>query len=300
MNDTVERRRATSMEELREKMSAMFAGASTGGAPFEPRPTDVIISPFSKCGTTWLQQIFHTLRTRGDTDYDDISRVVPWIETAAELGIDLNAEQRAEPRGYKSHLAYDHVPKGARYIVSIRDPRDALASAYKFMEGWFLEPGTVSLDEFARASFLQRPEKQGYWYHLASWWQHRDDDNVLLLSYEGMKVDPERAIRQIAAFCDISLDAELLRITLYNSSLEFMLAHKDMFDDKLMRELSERAAGLPHGSDSAKVREGIAGGHVHLVGDDVLKEMDEIWRRLIDPQLGYSSYPELEAALRSA
>ena len=52
------------------------------GLAFRPRPTDVVISPYSKSGTTWMQQIVHGLRTRGDMDFDDISRVVPWIETA--------------------------------------------------------------------------------------------------------------------------------------------------------------------------------------------------------------------------
>ena len=44
-------------------------------------------------------------------------------------------------------------------------------------------------------------------------------------------------------------------------SLEAMLAHKDKYDDLLMRELSERRAGLPPGSDSAKVRKGRVGEH---------------------------------------
>src|SRR5258708_2047810 len=82
------------------------------------------------------RQTFHTLRTRGDRDFDDISRVVPWIETAGACGIDLNAPQRAEPRGFKSHLDYDRTPKGARYVVSLRDPKDAMVSMYRFMEGW--------------------------------------------------------------------------------------------------------------------------------------------------------------------
>ena len=76
-------------------------------AAYQPRPTDIIISPAGKCGTTLLQQTFHTLRTRGDMDFDDISRVVPWIETAKSLAIDINAEQVAEPRGFKSHLSWD-------------------------------------------------------------------------------------------------------------------------------------------------------------------------------------------------
>ena len=105
------------------------------------RATDVVISPFGKCGTTWLQQIAHTLRTRGDMAFDDISRVCPWIETSADLGLELDVEQRANPRVFKSHLDADRVPRGGRYIVSCRDPRDAVYSMYKFMEGWLLEPG---------------------------------------------------------------------------------------------------------------------------------------------------------------
>ena len=46
-------------------------------------------------------------------NFDDLSRVVPWIETAKKLDIDVNAEQAAEPRGFKSHLSWDNVPKGA-------------------------------------------------------------------------------------------------------------------------------------------------------------------------------------------
>jgi hypothetical protein len=168
MAEAKEQRRARSVDEWRGMMMQMFAAPQAELAPYVPRPTDVIISPFGKCGTTWLQQIFHTLRTRGDMDFDDISRVVPWIETSARLGIDLNGRQKAAPRGFKSHLGWDEVPKGARYIVSFRDPRDALVSMYKFMEGWFIEPGTVALEEFARGTFLD--EERRYWRHLLSWW----------------------------------------------------------------------------------------------------------------------------------
>jgi hypothetical protein len=111
--------RARSHAEL-VKLQPRFVGQDEVAASikaYRPRPTDIVISPAGKCGTTWLQQTFHTLRTRGDMDFDDISRVVPWIETAQSLGIDLEAPQRAEPRGFKSHLPYDRIPKGSRYVV---------------------------------------------------------------------------------------------------------------------------------------------------------------------------------------
>ncbi|MBD3649050.1 MAG: sulfotransferase domain-containing protein [Pseudomonadales bacterium] len=290
--------RARSVPELQKKLMSMFADFESTGEPYRPLPSDIIISPYSKCGTTWLQQIFHTLRTRGDMDFRDISEVVPWIETSPRLGIDLNAPQRAEPRGFKSHLAQDEVPAGARYIVSIRDPRDALVSLYKFMEGWFLEPGAVDIDEFARENYLRGPHRR-YWHHLASWWEHRHDDNVLLLSYEGMKKDTGGTIHRVADFAGIPLDDELMEITLKHSSLDFMLEHKDRFDDFLMRGLSERTANLPPNSDSAKVREGEVGSHVSVLGDDVLAEMDEIWRTDIQPLFGFTCYNEMEQALQA-
>ncbi|HEX7034897.1 MAG TPA: sulfotransferase domain-containing protein [Pseudomonadales bacterium] len=290
--------RATTMAELHALQSRLLTREEIAkGLAFRPRPTDVIIAPFGKSGTTWLQQIFHTLRTRGDTDFDDISDVVPWIETAAALGQDLEADQKANPRGFKSHLGWDAVPKGGRYIVSIRDPKDALVSAYRFMEGWFIAPGTVSIADFARAGYLGGPEGRSYWAHLASWWQVRHDPAVLLLSYEQMHRDPEGTIRRVARHCGIALDDELLAITRRHSSLEFMLAHKNKFDDLRMRMLSEARCGLPPGSDSAKVRLGRVGSHRDELPDEIRAAMDARWKEQITARFGYPDYAALEAAL---
>ena len=262
---------------------------------YQPRPSDIVITPFGKCGTTWLQQTFHTLRTGGDMDFDDISRVVPWIETAKVVGIDLEAPQRAQPRGFKSHLSYDAVPKGARYVVSVRDPKDALVSMYRFMEGWFLEPGAVTIENFA-ASWI---EPGDYWKHLVGWWNVRDEPNVLVFSYEGMTADPEGHIRRLAAFCGLPLDETLLGLTLERSSLGYMLAHKDRFDDRMMRDVSEARCNLPAGSDSAKVRKGGVGGHKGELPPSIAAALDVKWAELAAPATGFADYSELEAAVRA-
>src|SRR5579872_4992478 len=130
MDDAAPQRRARSLAEMKRLQGGFVKPDEIGASikAYRPRPTDVVISPFGKCGTTWLQQTFHTLRTRGDMDFDDISRVVPWIETAGPLGLDIEAPQRAEPRGFKSHMSYGPIPKGARYVVCVRDPKDAFVS----------------------------------------------------------------------------------------------------------------------------------------------------------------------------
>ncbi len=266
---------------------------------YQARPTDVIISPAGKCGTTLLQQTFHTLRTRGDMDFDDISRVVPWIETAKSLGIDINAPQVAEPRGFKSHLSWKHVPKGAKYIVALRDPQDAFVSGYRFMEGWYFEPGTISYAEFFERNKSGREKGLDHWAHLVSWWGQRNNIDLLLLSYEHMVEDPELTIRRVARFCDIPLDDELLALTLEHTSRPFMLAHKDRFDDALMREKSERLGGLPPGSDSAKVREAGSERRRDELPESIRQEFEDIWRTDVLPHTGFSSYAALETELRT-
>jgi hypothetical protein len=196
-------------------------------------------------------------------------------------------------------LPYNLVPKGARYIVSIRDPKDALVSAFRFAEGWFFEVGSVSIETYARKGYMQaRTSNRGdYWHHLASWWPHRNDPNVLFMSYEAMQRDLATTVRRVAEFVGIPLDDELFDIVMRQSSLEFMLAHKDRFDDAMMRERSERLLGLPPGSDSSKVRKGRVGEHRVELPSDVAAEMDAIWRREIGATLGFASYAELTDAL---
>lgn len=297
---TTEPRRARSIAEFNEIAGRFFVPAEIGAsiASWRPRPTDVVISPFAKCGTTWLQQIFHTLRTRGDMDFDDISRVVPWIEMAAACSLDIEAPQRAEPRGFKSHLGHDAIPPGAKGIVSFRDPRDALVSNFRFMEGWFIEPGAVSMADFAEG-WIEREAGRSYWGHLLSWWRVRYDPTVLVMSYEQMIAEPEASIRKVAAFCDIPLDDDLLALTLERSSIGYMLTYKDRFDDAMNRKVSELRCNLPPGSDSAKVRQGGVGGHKAELTPDILARLDARWRELVTPVTGFADYAALETSLRA-
>lgn len=289
--------RPADWERYREVLSRLVSAAGVArGLAFQPHPTDVILSPYAKSGTTWLQQIVHGLRTRGDMDFDDISRVIPWIETAYDLGLDLDAPQVALPRAFKSHLGWRQVPKGGRYIVSLRDPKDVLVSLFRFKEGWFFEPGSIPIARFARREFFHRGEGRDYWDHLVSWWEHRNDDNVLLLCYEEMKLDLAGTVRAVAAHIEVALDRELLDLVERQASLDFMLAHKDRFDDFLMRERSEQECGLPAGSDSAKVRKGEVGAHAYELPSEVAEEMDGIWASEIESRLGFADYQELREA----
>lgn len=287
-------RRARSLAELDAKLSRLVSESSySAGLAFGPRPSDVIITPYAKCGTTWLQQMAHSLRTGGDLDFDDISRVVPWIETAGDLGLDLDAEQRGEPRLFKSHLAADVVPAGARYIVATRDPRDALVSVHRFFEGWLFEPGSIDLDEIGRIRFV---ESRDWYVHTASWLRRREDPDVLLLAYEHMKSDHEGTVRRVAEFMGLDTDDELIAVAVDESSLACMKQHESKYDDLLMRRHSETACDLPAGGGSGKVHEGTVGRGADL-SPALLADLDRVWAETIGSEFGYPDYAALLASM---
>ena len=293
--------RATTLKELESVLDKFFDETKTSlGLAFKPRPNDIIISPYAKCGTTWLQQITHGLRTRGSMDFDEINSVVPWIEIAYDVGWDLDAPQLAEPRLYKSHVNWHDIPKGCHYICSFRHPYTAIVSFYRFFEGSMFEPGTISLEDLTRWRWPRdKADRQGYWYHLISWWEQRQNQDVLLLCYEDMMGNPSGTIQRVARFMGIELDDSLLDIVFRQSSREFMLAHSEKFNERHIREIGEKRAGLPPPIGFSKVTSGVSDDARYKLPSYLKQELDEIWQEQVQPKFGFKNYEELRQALQN-
>jgi len=293
--------RPTNPSELNALFQRIFSEESeTRGMAFRPRPTDVIIAPFTKCGTTWLQQIAHSLQTRGSMDFEEISNVVPWIELAYDLGIDLDADQAAEPRVFKSHLSWHEVPKGGLYIVSFRNPANVFISVYRFFEGFFFEPGTIDLDTFFQ--WRNPPTEmgvRGYWHHLASWWDQRNNPDVLLLCYEDMLADLPGTVQHIAAFMNIPLDDELFNIVVQQASREFMLEHKEQFNEAPFRRLIAQRTGLPVEGNAYKITPGAKNDPKYQLTESHKQALDEIWDVQITSRFDLADYATLRSALQN-
>ena len=295
------RRQATTVEEFRRLGADMQARLERlPPAPLAVRPTDVFVATYPKCGTTWTQQIVHGLRTRGALDFPEISYVVPFIDVASLLGVDLEAEQVAAPRAFKTHLPWSRVPQGGRYIYVIRDPKDALLSAYHFFNGWHFERDALSVEEFSEETFLNdEGSPDGYWQHVRSWWEQRERENVLFLCFEDMKRDLEGTVRRIAAFMGLPADEELIAIATRQSTIDFMRARKDLFDERQMVAATSRLLGVSPDAGTTKVRSGRVGEGVEALPASVVTRLDEAWRREIAGPLGIRSYDELRALSRT-
>ena len=266
----------------REKLSA-----------FTPQPTDIFISPFAKCGTTWLQQTTHGLRSRGDRDFEEITEVSPWIEMADQFGWDLQSDQSFSPRIFKSHLDYDNIPKGGKYICSFRNPLSHLLSFYRFLEGWWFEPGAVSLDEFAYETTLKEPKTSGYFFHLTTWLTQKHNPNVLLLTYESMIANFDRSLANIARFMDIELDDELIGIVKKQSSREFMLQHKSKFDEHLNAKKFEALGLAPMNPATSKITSGTPKSERYSISDELKEYFQSTWKATITEQHQIENYEQL-------
>lgn len=297
---TPARSRARTIEELGTNFAAMLAVPTINYRPYVQRDDDVFITSWGKSGTTMMQQMFHQLRMIAatgacDMDFDDISRMTPWEDTAVMLDCDMEQTQRAAPRGFKSHREYERLPPRARYVVTLRDPHETYVSFYRFFDGWHFERGALSLDEFFPLWMLGGPGGCDYYTHLLSWWARRGEPDTLLASYRWAASNRAAMIRQLAAFCGIAADDKLVAQVESLTSREFMLTHRDKFDDAMMCRVMEERLGIPDDGDSTKVQ--AEGSDARAVPAAIAAQIDAIWTKRVAPVTGHANFAALAAEL---
>ncbi len=106
------------------------------------------------------------LVTGGNMEFDEISEVCPWLEFAHDLGQDV--ENWPTRRILKTHMSYNEVPKGAKYIYILRDGKDVAVSFYNFLNGWRFQDNNGALfPAFFRTFFMSGHAR---WFeHVLSW-----------------------------------------------------------------------------------------------------------------------------------
>jgi hypothetical protein len=197
---------------------------------YVPRADDIFIVTYPRSGTTWMQMILYQLTTDGSMNIPHIAEYSPCFEGSARSA--RGFDTRPSPRIFKSHLPYPKVPKGAgRYIYVARDGRDVALSCYHLCRNF----GTYwkSFDEYFE-EFLRGKSVFGSWFkHVEGWWQHRQDPNVLFLTYEELKSDLARALERIIDFCHFDIAPERLPGIVERCGFAFMKAHESKFDATL-------------------------------------------------------------------
>uniref|UniRef100_A0A3B4AN13 Sulfotransferase n=1 Tax=Periophthalmus magnuspinnatus TaxID=409849 RepID=A0A3B4AN13_9GOBI len=215
----------------------------------EIRDSDVFAVTFPKSGTIWMQQILLLLESKGDlrsanmrTIYTS-SDAVGWIELK---GQPERFTREESPRMRVTHLPFELMPtaltqRKGKVIYVARNPKDILVSFYYFHKiAKFLET-PKSFDDFFD-KFMNGEVLGGSWFeHIKSWYLHKDEVNMLFITYEEMIMDLTSAVKKMADFLSIELTEDEVQQVVKHSTFKNMKemskanykrAHPNLIDHK--------------------------------------------------------------------
>ncbi len=218
---------------------------------FAPRPNDIVVATYPKCGTTWTQRIVDLLVFQS-ADPRLFLQSSPWLDATFFAPIEANLatlDAQTHRRFVKSHMPFDALPvyEGVKYIHVARDGRDACMSFHNHMLGFKPEiraailarapdVGTqptermVETPEDPRAFYLQwigEAEDAGgadvsFFDFETTYWRERRSPNLLLVHYADLKADLASEMRRISEYLEIETPESLLPVLAHAAQFETM------------------------------------------------------------------------------
>ena len=206
---------------------------------FEPRPGDIYVCTCYKSGTTWTQMIAALLVFQTPDLPGPLNELSPWVDLVTDTTEEMHDRLAAQThrRILKTHTPLDGLTwhEDARYLFVARDPRDVFVSIMNHQANTDVAVERALADEMGaertvtelladneedrlkdwltKGYFPWERDGYPYWsalHHGATFWQHRDRPNILLLHYSQLKKDLAGEMRKIAAFLDIEIDEAVL------------------------------------------------------------------------------------------
>lgn len=270
---------------------------------FKPRPGDVVVATYPKCGTTWTQRIVDML-IHQSTAARPIMETYPWLDATFFNTIEddlANLEAQDHRRAIKSHLPFDALPvyDGLKYIHVARDGRDACMSFHNHMTGFTDEAkmrvGMAAMSLFAGAATPPAPPpppaadpREFYldWISEAeaeearpyadlsffefemTYWRERRRPNLLMVHYNDLKADLAGEIARISAFLDIDTPSATLA----------EIAEAARFDNMKAQgvDLLPRVQTMFEGGSERFLNKGTNGRWKDLLTDDDLARFDRL------------------------
>ncbi len=194
------------------------------------RAGDIFVCTPPKCGTTWMQAIVAELLFPEGGLHGRLWEVFPWIDARFQPVDDvvgrLDAQQHR--RLVKTHTSADGIPwyPEASYIVVARDGRDAFMSMFNHMRN--MRPELVArlvasavqdgidlggtapapLEDIHEFFAWSMNDSQMWFKHVASFWEHFGEVNVLFVHYNDMQADLDGQMRRVGDFLGIEVAPE--------------------------------------------------------------------------------------------
>ena len=292
---------------------------------FQPLPTDCFVTTPPKTGTTVLQYICHLLRSTSScdlkrdelfmnaSDFEDIYQVAPWAMMAWDLGYDITqkdynqrcpvSNQAYPMRVFKSHQRLSAMNPGAKYIVTIRDPRSTLMSWWKFLKNNDPPPlrKYTSISDFALdKDFFAENMKFGasLWEYFNEYLQHVKNPNVLVVVFEDLVKDIRGHLPTLSKFLGLNVSDDHLDAIAKLSSKEEMMKNISKFDESWTHERLKtlnRAKEPDCFQPSPRVT---SGSDISTLSKETIQFLEDRWKEVIATSTGIRNYEELATIVR--
>jgi len=293
---------------IMSKFGQSFRGCKSDAehiASYKPKASDIIVAVPGKSGTTWLMQIAHQLRMRGmELEYDDQMDIMPWLEggVARVLDQDINMEQVAQPRVFKSHLGWSRLQttpfQEIKIIYCFRDIKDQLISFWKFLPP-FAE-AEISCWAFTTGFLLFSGIVDRGLSNLCDFWQHRHDARVCFFFFDDLRERHADCVRRVQQFMDLGVDEDVTQKVIAQSTHEYMSApaHARKFDDhKIVHAMDLRRGIVRSVPLTGKVRkDGGKSGAGAALPQSVQDWIEWRWRCIVLPRTGFANLSAMRAA----
>ena len=146
---------------------------------------------------------------------------VPFLEHVFKMNDPRSLSSFPSPRLLKTHLSYKYwednlapVKKQVKVILWVAEPKDTIANYYNFWttKGTFFDFPQIEWNYFFDL-FKRDKLFEGNWYKTNTSWlkAYENEPNMLLLSYELSRKEPDDCVRKLANFLGISLTEEKIR-----------------------------------------------------------------------------------------
>ncbi|XP_010745095.1 amine sulfotransferase [Larimichthys crocea] len=196
----------------------------------EIRDSDVFVVTYPKSGTIWMQQILLLFEAKGDVtaisklnNYSNAD-LIPWIEVNGNRQAFITAPS---PRLRVTHLQQHFMPaalsqRKGKVIYVARNPKDVLVSYFYFHKVANMLETPKDFDDFFE-KFMRGDVYGCSWFdHIKTWYSHKDDMNMLFITYEEMIQDLHSAVQKISLFLGKELTDEQLANVVKHSTFNNM------------------------------------------------------------------------------
>ncbi|KAJ8248598.1 hypothetical protein GJAV_G00243710 [Gymnothorax javanicus] len=179
----------------------------------EARQDDVLLVSYPKCGFNWMVAVLRKI-IAASTGRDE-SRGPPLLEFMPP-DVLQSLSELPSPRFLGLHVHPDDIPpsfaaKKTKILVILRNPKDTAVSYYHFSAKNPVLPKPESWDAFFD-DFMSGKVGWGYYFdHAVAWDKCMDNPNVRIITYEEMKQDLRKGIREICEFYSFSLTDEQIQ-----------------------------------------------------------------------------------------